>query len=42
MKALRDGTKPSELAGLAPDDLARQVTREADYARWTTDFLGGA
>jgi carboxyvinyl-carboxyphosphonate phosphorylmutase len=42
MKALRDGAQPSELAGLAPADLARQVTREADYTRWTTDFLGGA
>ncbi|MBP0445893.1 isocitrate lyase/PEP mutase family protein [Roseomonas sp. SSH11] len=41
MKALRDGTKPSELQGLASAALAKQVTRESDYARWTTDFLGG-
>jgi carboxyvinyl-carboxyphosphonate phosphorylmutase len=42
LKALREGTKPGALAGIASDDLMRQVTRAADYRRWTKDFLGGA
>jgi len=39
LKALREGTPPGELQGLAPAALMRQVTREADYAAWTRDFL---
>lgn len=39
LKALRDGTPPSELMGVAPASLMKQVTREGDYARWTKDFL---
>ncbi|HWD60289.1 MAG TPA: isocitrate lyase/phosphoenolpyruvate mutase family protein [Stellaceae bacterium] len=42
LKALRDGTKPEALSGIAPADLMRRVTRGEDYARWTKDFLGGA
>ncbi|MFZ2006723.1 MAG: isocitrate lyase/PEP mutase family protein [Stellaceae bacterium] len=42
LKALRDGTKPEALAGIAPADLMRRVTRGDDYAQWTKDFLGGA
>jgi oxaloacetate decarboxylase len=41
LKALRDGTKPADLTGIASPDLMRQVTRGADYAQWTKDFLGG-
>jgi len=41
MKALREGTDPAELPGLAPPPLARAVTREESYAAWTRDFLGG-
>ena len=39
LKALRDGTPPSDLKGVAPASLMKTVTREADYAQWTKDFL---
>lgn len=39
MKALREGTKPSELKGIASSDLMKQVTREGDYKSWTEKFL---
>ncbi len=39
LKALREGTPPAELKGVAPAALMKQVTREADYAAWTRDFL---
>jgi carboxyvinyl-carboxyphosphonate phosphorylmutase len=39
LAALRDGTPPAELKGIAPPALMKQVTREADYAAWTRDFL---
>jgi carboxyvinyl-carboxyphosphonate phosphorylmutase len=39
LKALRDGTAPTDLKGVAPASLMKQVTREADYAAWTRDFL---
>jgi oxaloacetate decarboxylase len=42
MKALRDGTAPADLKGLASKQLMDKVTRSADYAGWTRDFLGGA
>jgi len=41
LKALRDGTKPSELTGIASPELMQRVTRAADYRQWTKDFLGG-
>jgi carboxyvinyl-carboxyphosphonate phosphorylmutase len=41
LKALRDGTKPSDLAGIAAPELMQRVTRAADYRQWTRDFLGG-
>ena len=41
LKALRDGTKPSELSGIASPELMQRVTRAADYRQWTRDFLGG-
>ena len=41
LKALRDGTQPSKLQGVASPELMKKVTRDADYARWTKDFLGG-
>lgn len=40
LKALRDGTGPSKLQGVASADLMKKVTRDDDYARWTKDFLG--
>ncbi|MDI3306079.1 MAG: isocitrate lyase/PEP mutase family protein [Acetobacteraceae bacterium] len=42
LKALREGTPPSELPGLPRGGLMGRATREADYKRWTRDFLGGA
>lgn len=42
LKALREGTPPSELPGLPQGGLMGRATREADYKRWTRDFLGGA
>ncbi|MBV1798476.1 oxaloacetate decarboxylase [Siccirubricoccus sp. G192] len=42
LKALRDGTPPSELQGLPQGGLMGRATREADYKRWTREFLGGA
>jgi carboxyvinyl-carboxyphosphonate phosphorylmutase len=38
MKALRDGTKPPDAAS---DELLKRVTRDADYKKWSKDFLGG-
>ena len=40
LKALRDGTPPARLAGLAAADLMKRLTRDDDYARWTREFLG--
>ncbi|MEQ8395729.1 isocitrate lyase/PEP mutase family protein [Thalassobaculum sp.] len=39
LKALRDGVAPSDLPGLPSDALMKQVTRNADYDRWTDTFL---
>jgi carboxyvinyl-carboxyphosphonate phosphorylmutase len=41
LKALRDGTKPADLKGVAPAELMQRVTRAADYDGWIRDFLGG-
>lgn len=41
LKALREGTPPEELKGVASRELMRRVTRDEDYERWTKDFLGG-
>jgi len=37
----RNGTPPAKLTGIPSDELMKRVTRDADYARWTKDFLGG-
>jgi carboxyvinyl-carboxyphosphonate phosphorylmutase len=39
MKALRDGTKPAALTGIASRELMARVTREGDYKTWTEKFL---
>lgn len=39
LKALREGTPPSELPGLPSKDLVDRVTRGADYDGWTGSFL---
>jgi carboxyvinyl-carboxyphosphonate phosphorylmutase len=41
LKALREGTKPSELTGVASAETMARVTREGDYKSWTERFLGG-
>jgi carboxyvinyl-carboxyphosphonate phosphorylmutase len=41
LKALRDGTRPADLAGLPPGGFMPRVMREERYAAWTRDFLGG-
>ena len=41
LKALRDGVAPADLGpNLASADLIAQVTRRADYDRWSQDYLG--
>jgi carboxyvinyl-carboxyphosphonate phosphorylmutase len=40
LEALRQGTPPSKIGGLASPELMKQVTREAGYKAWSKDFLG--
>jgi oxaloacetate decarboxylase len=40
LKALRDGTKPADLKGVAPPDLMQRVTRREKYQSNMKDFLG--
>ena len=39
LKALREGAVPGDLPGVAPPELMRRVTRDADYRAWMDDFL---
>jgi carboxyvinyl-carboxyphosphonate phosphorylmutase len=39
LKALREGTPPGRLDGIASRELMGRVLREADYEQWTRDFL---
>jgi oxaloacetate decarboxylase len=41
LKALREGTKPEDLKGIASPALMKQVTRGAVHDKWAKDFLGG-
>jgi oxaloacetate decarboxylase len=41
LKALREGRPTSEMPPAASPELMKRVTRDADYQRWTTEFLGG-
>jgi oxaloacetate decarboxylase len=41
LKSLREGTKPSDLQGVASAETMRRVTRDGDYKSWTEKFLGG-
>ncbi len=41
MKALREGVAPGKLPNIPSPDLVKQASREADYAAWAKDFLGG-
>jgi carboxyvinyl-carboxyphosphonate phosphorylmutase len=40
LKALREGTKPSALTGIASSEMMAKVTRDGDYKSWTEKFLG--
>ena len=39
LKALRDGTPPAQIKTIASPDLMKQVTRQADYAKWSQELL---
>ena len=39
LKALREGTPPGELEGIASPELMRRVTRDADYRRSMEEYL---
>ena len=39
LKALRDGTKPSALTGVASPEMMGKVTRSDKYKSWTDDYL---
>ena len=41
LKALRDGTAPAELTGVAPGAMMDGVTRAGAYEEWRKRFLGG-
>jgi carboxyvinyl-carboxyphosphonate phosphorylmutase len=41
LKALREGTRPGDLQGIASAETMRRVTRDGDYKSWTEKFLGG-
>lgn len=41
LKALREGTPPSKLSGVADAELMKRVTRDGDYSKWTKEFLSG-
>ena len=40
LKALREGTAPSALQGIASAEMMQRVTRAGDYQSWTEKFLG--
>jgi len=39
LKALRDGAPPASITSVASAELMKQVTRQADYAKWSKEFL---
>jgi len=41
LKALKDGTPPDKIPNLASGEMMKRLTRDADYRRWTKEFLGG-
>jgi carboxyvinyl-carboxyphosphonate phosphorylmutase len=42
LKAQREGVEPADLPGLASKELMAELTRRADYDRWTANYLGPA
>lgn len=41
LKALREGSKPSDLQGIASAETMQRVTCDGDYKTWIEKFLGG-
>ena len=41
LKALRDGTPPSEITTTAPKDMMKRLTRDDEHKQWMRDWLGG-
>lgn len=41
LAAIRAGKRGGELAGIAPPELMRKLTRDSQYESWIDDFLGG-
>ncbi len=41
LKALRAGTRPADIEGVASPDTLRALTRDDAHRRWIKDFLGG-
>jgi carboxyvinyl-carboxyphosphonate phosphorylmutase len=39
LKALREGTRPSELKDVASADMQKKLLRQADYTKWSKEFL---
>jgi carboxyvinyl-carboxyphosphonate phosphorylmutase len=39
LKALRDGTPPAQLQGVASGELMQRLSRDADYQRWQEEYL---
>ena len=40
LKALREGVKPKDLKNIAGAPTMKRVLRDADYAKWSKEFLG--
>ena len=40
LKALREGTPPAQLTGVAAAELVQRLSRDEDYAAWQKDYLG--
>jgi len=41
LKALREGTPPSELTTTAPKEMLNRLTRDEEHKRWMREWLGG-
>ncbi len=41
LKAQREGTPAGKLQGVASNEMMKKYTRDADYARWMGEYLGG-
>jgi carboxyvinyl-carboxyphosphonate phosphorylmutase len=40
LRALREGTAPAELQGVASSELMERLSRDASYRQWQDDYLG--